>query len=151
MEGFGLPLVPQWEPVTTEPLKPKMNRLISDVRSHALSLLEDGFIDVEGADLHHQIFNQDYFIIGTYKAKQWLGEFTWDAIGKIQEYEKDNFGEVTTDLQDPEKVCNMLAYILGEEVLQESSRLSDKWDEVLTKEDFEAIAEEITEKTLVKV
>ena len=45
----------------------------------------------------------------------------------------------------------MLAYILGEEVLQESSRLSDKWDEVLTKEDFKAIAEEITEKTLVKV
>ena len=125
-----------------------MDRLISDVRSHALSLLDD-LEEVEASELHHHLFNQDYFIIGTYQAKEWLGEFTWDAIEKIQEYEKFNFGEVTTPLGDPEKVSNMLAYILGEEVLQESQTLQDKWDETLTEEDLKAIAEEIKEKSLV--
>ena len=41
------------------------------------------------------------------------------AIEKIKEWENDNIGEVTTDFSDPEKVCNMLAYIVGEELLAE--------------------------------
>ena len=35
----------------------------------------------------------------------------------IKEYEQNNFGEVTTDLSCSESVANMLAYILGEEIL----------------------------------
>ena len=34
-----------------------------------------------------------------------------------KEYEQNNFGEVTTDLSCSESVANMLAYILGEEIL----------------------------------
>ena len=40
-----------------------------------------------------------------------------DSIDKIKEYEQDNFGEVSTDLSSSESVANMLAYILGEEIL----------------------------------
>ena len=127
-----------------------MNRLISDVRSHALDLLaDDAGLDQEAADLHHCLFNESYFIIGTYQAKKWLGEDAFDAIAKIQEYETANFGEVNTDLGDPEKVCNMLAYILGEEVLQDSQTLQDKFDDVLTKEDLKAIQEELKQYSLV--
>jgi hypothetical protein len=68
-------------------------------------------------DLHHQIFNTDYFIIGTYQAKQWLGDMAFDVIDFIKEYEQSNFGEVFTDLSSPEKVVNMYAYILGEEIV----------------------------------
>ena len=34
-------------------------------------------------------------------------------------YEIDNFGECYTDLSDPEKVVNMYAYIIGEQVVAE--------------------------------
>ncbi len=71
-------------------------------------------------DLHNEVFNTDYYIIGTYEAKKALEEYgVFDAIEKVQTYEKDNFGEVYTDLSDPEKLINMLYYIIGEEVLYE--------------------------------
>lgn len=70
-------------------------------------------------DLHFHLFNEDYYIIGTYQAKQWLGDKVFHAIETIREYEQDNFGEVNTDFSDPEKVVNMYAYIAGEYLMQE--------------------------------
>ena len=75
--------------------------------------------DLTFDELHHQAFNQDYFIIGTWKAQQWCGDKVFEIINFIKDYEQNNFGEVTTDLSDPEKVVNMYAYILGEEVVEE--------------------------------
>ena len=98
-----------------------MNQLKKDVASYAYDRLEEGVgQDQYIEDLHNEIFNTDYFIIGTYKAKQWLGDETFNAIEKIKDYEESNFGQVSTDISDPEKVANMLAYILGEEVLNDS-------------------------------
>ena len=79
----------------------------------------DGYIgDYE--DLHHEVFNTDYYIIGTYKAKKALEEYgIFEAIGRIYAYEDEQFGEVYTDLSDPEKVATMLWYILGEELMIE--------------------------------
>ena len=68
-------------------------------------------------DLHHHAFNTDYYIIGTYQAEQWLGDMAFNVINFIKDYEQDNFGEVHTDLSDPEKVVNMYAYIIGEEIV----------------------------------
>ena len=70
-------------------------------------------------DLHYHAFNTDYYIIGTYQAKQWLGDKVFDVINIIKEYEESVFGEVTTDLSEPEKVVNMYAYIVGEEIVAE--------------------------------
>ena len=71
------------------------------------------------SDIHHELFNTDYYIIGTYGAKKWLGDMSFDIIGYIKDYEMDNFGELYTDLSDAEKVVNMYAYIIGEEILSE--------------------------------
>ena len=80
------------------------------------SLLNDNdFID----DLHHHVFNTDYYIIGTYQATQWLGEETFNIINFIKEYENDNFGEVYTDFSSPENVVNMYVYIIGESIVSE--------------------------------
>ena len=68
-------------------------------------------------DLHHYAFNEDYYIIGTYQAKQWLGDHVFDVIETIKEYEQDNFGQVSTDLSCPEKIVNMYAYIIGEQIV----------------------------------
>tara|TARA_R100001086_G_C11749759_1_gene234984 strand:+ start:263 stop:610 length:348 start_codon:yes stop_codon:yes gene_type:complete len=81
-------------------------------------------------ELHYHAFNCDYYIIGTHKAKQWLGAEAFDVIGIVKEYEQDNFGEVTTDLSDPEKVANMYAYIVGEEIVAEWLELNPLEEEV---------------------
>ena len=78
-----------------------------------------GWIEDNKGELHHHIFNTDYFIIGTYKAKQWLGDQVFNVIDIIKQYEQDNFGEVNTDFSDPEKVVNMYAYIVGEDIVEE--------------------------------
>lgn len=77
------------------------------------------FRDAYVSDLHNDIFNTDYYIIGRYQAKQWMGDSAFDMIGDIVEYEKDNFGEVHTDLSEPEHVVNMWVYVQGWEVIHE--------------------------------
>ena len=95
----------------------------NELKQHILDKFEDGVLTNENRDeWHHIAFNQDYFVIGRYVAKDWLkchGIDVFDAIGEVVEYEKDNFGEVITDISEPEKVVNMLAYIWGEEIIHD--------------------------------
>ena len=70
-------------------------------------------------DLHHHCFNTDFYIIGRYKAKQWLEDQVFEIINFIKEYEQDNLGEVNTDFSEPEAVVNMYTYIIGEEIVSD--------------------------------
>ena len=92
-----------------------------DVKNYIIDQLEsDVGLDQHISDLHHYLLNQNYFIIGYWKAEQWLKKdngSVFEAIETIREYEQSNFGEVSTDLSSSENVANMLAYILGEEIL----------------------------------
>jgi len=96
-----------------------METLKEDVKNYIIQQLnEDVGLNEHISDLHHYLLNQDYFIIGYYKAEQWLKKDSiFNAIEKIKEYEQSNFGQVSTDLTSSENVANMLAYILGEEIL----------------------------------
>ena len=96
-----------------------MNELKQDVKDYIIQQLNDDVgLDQHISDLHHYLLNQDYFIIGYYKAEQWLKkDSVSNAIETIKEYEHSNFGKVSTDLSSSESVANMLAYILGEEIL----------------------------------
>ena len=129
-----------------------MNQLKQDVASYMIAQLEDQVgLDNDVSDLHHYLLNEDYFIIGTYKAKQWLGSEVFDVIETIREYEQSNFGQVTTDFSDPEKVANMIAYILGEEILfdsdvfQQLQKDGDTLDEI----DLDNLAEDLKESIRV--
>lgn len=79
--------------------------------------------------LFDDMFNSDYYIIGTYKASKALETFKNDgalddyatalnsvfgAIDLVKQYELDQFGEVNTPLGDPESVANTVEYIRGE-------------------------------------
>ena len=70
-------------------------------------------------ELHHEAFNTDYYIIGTYEAEKWLEDHVFDVIHTIQDYEMSHFGEVNTDLSEPERVVNMYTYIVGEEIVND--------------------------------
>ena len=93
-----------------------------EIKEHFDDFIKDqskDWIEEHKDDLHHEVFNTDYYIIGTYKAKQWLSDEAFSIIGIIKDYEKDNFGEVTTDLSEPEKVVNMYVYIVGENIVND--------------------------------
>ena len=90
-------------------------------------------------DIQMNTTNTDLWIIGTYKASQALGEFSeedqlytstnldgvFGAIEYVKNYETEQFGMVNTDLTDPEKVADMVAYINMECVLND---LSEEFD-----------------------
>ena len=96
-----------------------MQELKQDVKNYIINKLEsDVGLDQNICDLHYYLLNEDYFIIGYYKAEQWLKKDSiFNAIETIREYEESNFGKVSTDFSNSENVANMLAYILGEEIL----------------------------------
>lgn len=80
----------------------------------------ESYETIDVSDLHNDVFDSDYYIIGTYQAEKALEQYgVFSALGEIQEYEKNNFGEVYTDLSDAEKVANMLWYIIGEQTMVE--------------------------------
>ena len=101
------------------------------------------FEDYQGAELHYGTCNKVLMFNSTKDAENFLGSDTFEAMKKIKEYEEFNFGECTTDLFDAKKVANMLAYILGEEILNESETLQAKWDDCLSIEDLKQIEKEI--------
>jgi hypothetical protein len=124
-------------------------KTLKEIANDAIDKLKDGIgSGTTGADLHNDLFNSDYYIIGYYKAEQWLINNTgvFNGISIVQEYEKNNFGEVNTDLSSSEKVVNMLVYIAGEEVLSISQTLQDNWNNRLSDEDIQAIINELEEE-----
>jgi len=93
-----------------------------EIKDHFYDYIEEQdkeWITDNKDDLHYHSFNTDYFIIGTYQAEQWLGSHVFEVIEIIKQYENDNFGEVSTDFSDPEKVVNMYAYIVGETIVND--------------------------------
>lgn len=99
-------------------------------------------------DLHNEVFNTNYYIVGTAIAKEALEQYgVFNAIEEIQAYEMDNFGEVYTDLGDPQKVANMLYYILGENFMFNGEEfgeiLNEHWDEVASEEVNEQLIESL--------
>ena len=89
----------------------------AEILEDILDVLESGY-DGDMDDLHNEVFNTGYYIIGTYQAKQALTVYgVFEAIEEVQEYEDNAFGERYTDVSDPEKLANMLYYILGEMIV----------------------------------
>jgi len=124
-------------------------KLATATKNELLNVIIDKLKDLKGADiyacdLHNQIFNIDYFIIGRHEAEQWLiaNGGIFNAIETIKDYEQSNFGQVTTDLSEAERVCNMYVYILGEEIMGECELLRELWDDRLTEENFDLLIEE---------
>lgn len=90
-----------------------------EIKEHFEDFMKDqdnDWIEKNKDDLHHEIFNTDYYIIGRHKAKLWLEDEVFNIIDIIKKYENFHFGSVNTDLSEPEKVVNMYVYIVGEQI-----------------------------------
>lgn len=113
------------------------NKMHEEMKEEAIeaiiAALENGYSGYY-CDLHNEVFNTDYYIIGTCVAKEALREYdVFEAVELVQNYEKDNFGEIYTDLSDPEKLINMVYYIIGDAVIgdmYEIEEFNDNWNNV---------------------
>ena len=120
--------------------------MIEGARAAIIEALTDGEYSGYYCDLHNELFNTDYYYTYPGEAIKAFNKISvFDAIGVIVEYEKDNFGEVSTDFADPCNVANMLYYIVGEEVLYDLFDGCELWNEVWDDE-----ATEETNKALVQ-
>lgn len=106
--------------------------------------LDDDAVGEYGYDLHNYLFNSVYAFIHDSEAEEACESVgTWSAIRLVQTYEKDNFGESTTEIE-PCKIANMLVYIYGEFLLQQVEHLQDEvWNEALDSADIEKIKLEL--------
>ena len=122
----------------------KHNEMKREAIEAIIEALEDGYSGYYCA-LHNEVFNTDYYIVGTYLAKEALKDYdVFEAIELVQTYEKEQFGEVYTDLSEPEKLINMVYYIIGDEVIGEMYEIdefNDGWDNVADEETNAIIAQ----------
>ena len=120
--------------------------MFADAKAAIIEALTDGEYSGYYCDLHNELFNTDYYYTYPGEAIKAFNKISvFDAIGVIVEYEKDIFGEVSTDFTDPCNVANMLYYIVGDEVMQDLFDGCELWNEVRDDE-----ATEETNKVLVQ-
>lgn len=124
-----------------------MSRYSKEIRELIKGEIKDNIMDYEGVyacDLAYEMYNTDYYIIGTYKAKQFLKEYFYDMCECLEQYQEE-FDEVYKDITNPEKVASLLALFVAQDVLgsSESKVLDDKWNEALEESDLEQIKEEL--------
>ena len=126
----------------------KHNSMREEAVEAIIEALEDGYGGYY-CELHNEVFNTDYYIVGTFQAKEALREYdVFEAIELVQTYEKDNFGEVYTDLSDPEKLINMVYYIIGDEVIGEMYKIeafNNNWNNMADEETNAIIVEALKE------
>ena len=84
-------------------------------------------------DLHHFLFNEDYYIIGYYQAEQFIKENdlnTFDLISYCQEQEKEHFGEIhsTCVVRTCETTTPIESFLRKR---RESNRISKKEEPIL--------------------
>lgn len=112
----------------------KHNELVMDAITAIIDALENGYNGYY-CDLHSEVFNTELYISGAWWAKISLTEYgVFDALDLVVEYEKDNFGEVYTDITNPVNLVNMLYYVIGDMVLAELFRMHDLWSDNATEE-----------------
>ena len=113
-----------------------------------IEALEDGYSGYY-CDLHNRVFNEDYYIIGIQDAKEALREYdVFDAVELVQDYEKEQFGRVESELSDPEHLINMVWYIIGDEIICEMYNIKafeDNWNEEATEENNAIIVKAMKE------
>jgi hypothetical protein len=120
---------------------------LKGIIEHAIDGMHEIQIDQCKSDLHHKLFNEDYFIVGYHAASEWLkdhdiGEF--EAVQYVMEKEEEIFGEVNLKCEDvnSEKIVNLFAYFKGQELIYDLESYQSS-DESMTQENIDDIINEL--------
>lgn len=114
-----------------------MEFTVNEAIENIIEMLQD--YNGQVSELHNEVFNSDYYIIGYNSAENALLEYgVFKAINEVVSFEIENFGETITDTTDPEKVSNMLWYIVGYELLNDLESYRDYNDYYLNDDESES-------------
>ena len=75
--------------------------------------------DMYLCDIANEFYNNDYYIIGIYQAKEWLKKYFDDMLEVIEYWEYETgepYGQMITDV---EKLVTLVAYTVADTILYE--------------------------------
>ena len=75
--------------------------------------------DMYLCDIANEFYNNDYYIIGIYQAKEWLKKYFDDMLEVIEYWEDETgeqYGQMITDV---EKLATLVAYTVADTILYE--------------------------------
>ena len=75
--------------------------------------------DMYLCDIANEFYNNDYYIIGIYRAKEWLKKYFDDMLEVIEYWEDETgeqYGQMITEV---EKLATLVAYTVADTILNE--------------------------------
>ena len=78
-----------------------------------------GIQDMYLCDIAGELYNNDYYIIGIYQAKEWLKKYFDDMLETIEYWEEETgepYGQMITEI---EKLATLVAYTVVDNLLYE--------------------------------
>lgn len=105
----------------------------------------DGAVGEYGSELHDYVFNVEAAFEYANLAENAVDSVgVWSAIRLVHAYETGIYDKFFTEI-DAIPVANMLVYIYGRFILDQSKHLQNRWDDELTADDLDKIRKEIIE------
>lgn len=110
-----------------------MTKLENIIKGEILESLKNE--EYEGTyicDLACEMYNNDYYIIGTYQAKEFIKENIEDALQALENYQS-NFGEQYKDITDYEKLATFTVLDVAENIISGAgcNIKEDIWNDIL--------------------
>lgn len=101
---------------------------VEEIKDAIVEVLDD--YDGYYCDLHDVVFNSESYADNKDEALEMLEEYgVFNAIKKIQDFQKTNYGECFTDFSIPQEIANFLYYLLGYEFMTENQNFTEIIDE----------------------
>ena len=101
------------------------NMFSSEIKKEIASEMYDSFKNYESIqdmylfDIANEFYNNDYYIIGIYQAKEWLKKYFDDMLETIEYWEDETgetYGQMITEV---EKLATLVAYTVADTILYE--------------------------------
>ena len=93
----------------------KVNKALDVIKCDLEYHLEN---ETELEELHQELFNTTYYVRNESEADKFAGRHWFEILGHVIQYEQDQFGEITSDINDKSQIINMYVLIMGEEIIQ---------------------------------
>ena len=99
------------------------NSIKQELLAHLIATVENSDdSNTNFEELHHEAFNEDYYIIGYYEASEWLRSHdvgAFKAIAYVIDQQLNHFGEssLKPDEMNSERIVILLVYFAGFDVM----------------------------------
>lgn len=106
-------------------MKKSIYQELTEFAKNQISELDINVFRTDVFDVHHEVFNSDYYIIGYYDAQKWLNDHeinVFDGIEWCKSKEIEHFGKSNTNYDNAEVLVNHLVYWAGYDIIEDIIR-----------------------------